>query len=614
MRTGHFALLWARRPRGGRPSSGWRGLVRTGRFWSRDDGFSLVEIAVASGVMSTALVMLAGVMTSGLVATGYSRERQSANQLANQALEQIRALPFNTMKAGLGSTDLAGGSDAEITGGCGGTYCFGGERVAYGNNLTVDPLVPHQKNVTIGVSTFTVSSYVTYYENNTGADTRRVTVGVTWTGGLKPGTRNVQVQTIIFSPSSCLSLDLHPISGPCQGSFTAASLQSGATVNITGTVGGLGLDHATLSAGLVTADQNIEQISKVDGLAQASGATIQATGQSESAVGRATVSSRADNDPGGPASVYESKGLPAQAAASQSLTAGSDSLTVSETGGDSGGTTSTTSSCTGSCASPPTPNPRNCPNISGFANENDSLQCSGASSRTAATISAVASLGALGTIDMGSISSQANPTVAITDRKTASGGTTCPTTSGDGCVRAQFSRAAHDMSAGGLPSNETLGPAGFDYFAQVLAVADSVSVETGVGSTAPSATQSSGSVRVWCAQATPGDALCPTAGYVTKPFNQITTTLTTPTLTITDPALAGGTTITMSATITAASTPTTSSCTGTCTRTAATAKSVPPIVTLSYTIVSGGSTVLDSTLVLDPGTLTAQATYAIAPT
>src|SRR5438876_4009058 len=112
-----------------------------------EGGFTLIELAVASGVMATALAMLAGVLTSGLSATGYARERQMASQLANQAVEQTRALPFTALKNGLSTADpgLSPAADPNITT-CGTAYCFGGEPLATHPADPINdkaPLVPH---------------------------------------------------------------------------------------------------------------------------------------------------------------------------------------------------------------------------------------------------------------------------------------------------------------------------------------------------------------------------------------------------------------------------------------------------------------------------------------
>ena len=89
-----------------------RRLCEGPRSLRREDGFSLVELTVATGVILTAVVMLGGVMTTGIKATGISRERQSATGLANQTMEQIRALPFDTMARGLARCVLPGALSA----------------------------------------------------------------------------------------------------------------------------------------------------------------------------------------------------------------------------------------------------------------------------------------------------------------------------------------------------------------------------------------------------------------------------------------------------------------------------------------------------------------------
>ena len=103
-------------------------------------GFTLVEVMVAAGILLTALVAMAYTMTVALSYTAFSRQRQGATGLANQTMEQIRALPFDVLKKGLSNADLTGGGDPNIIGGCGSTYCYGGEQIPRGANPNVVPL------------------------------------------------------------------------------------------------------------------------------------------------------------------------------------------------------------------------------------------------------------------------------------------------------------------------------------------------------------------------------------------------------------------------------------------------------------------------------------------
>src|SRR2546430_7766984 len=91
-----------------------------------EGGFTLVELMVALGVILLALLAMAYTATIGFSDIALARQRQGATGLANQTIEQIRALPFDVLKKGLSNADLTGGGDPNITGGCGATYCYGG--------------------------------------------------------------------------------------------------------------------------------------------------------------------------------------------------------------------------------------------------------------------------------------------------------------------------------------------------------------------------------------------------------------------------------------------------------------------------------------------------------
>src|SRR3989442_9212686 len=90
-----------------------------------EGGFTLIELMVAVGIMLVALLALAYTATIGFSDIALARQRQGASGLANQTIEQIRALPFDVVKKGLGNTDLSSGSDPNITA-CGANYCYGG--------------------------------------------------------------------------------------------------------------------------------------------------------------------------------------------------------------------------------------------------------------------------------------------------------------------------------------------------------------------------------------------------------------------------------------------------------------------------------------------------------
>jgi type II secretory pathway pseudopilin PulG len=574
-----------------------RGLVRSG-----DSGFTLVELMVATGVIVTALTLVSGVITNGVVQTGVARQRQSADGLANQVLEQIRSLPFKNVQAGLKSTDTSGDSNIVSTG-CPTAPCFGGERVVASAGLAnLDPLVPHRKTLTVGPTTYTVSSYVTYYENNLTRNTYRVTVYVTWPSNATGQTSKVQAQTIVFSPSSCLSTTTHPFSGPCNPAFSSHAVSDAPNISISGSVAGITLDHLQLWGGSAASDMLVEQITRVDGGAQAGGAALQALGGTEYVVGRQVAHSKADNDPGTSVQQTYSNASSSPAATSQSV----GGLTISASGGNALSTTSTTSA---------TSSANLCPRLTGFTNENDSQACGGSSSTQGATVSAAAALNVLGATTLATISPQVTPISAITDQHKGPGsgtpGTgTCPTTpsTGDGCVRSYLNRAAADIGVAGLG---VLGPLGFSQYVRVAGLVDQVKAEAGPGTNAPTATQSAGTIQYWNG-----------LGYTSVSIPSLVAAITIPTLSINAPLL--GTEITLAGsikppskstttdTVTTAQNPACLTPPGTC-RTSATAKSVGPTIDVSMTVKVLGATIVDLQISVYTGTGQATATYTPTP-
>jgi type II secretory pathway pseudopilin PulG len=577
------------------------GLVR-----SDESGFTLIELVVASGVILTAIMLVTTVITTGVTQTAVARQQQSADGVANQTLEQIRALPFQSIQQGLSNTDTA--SDPKITSsGCPTAPCFGGEMLVTSTGLpNVDPLVPHQKALAVGPTTYNVSSYITYYQNDKTINTYRATVYVNWTGIPAGRASKVQVQSVIFTQQNCLSTTTHPISGPCNPSFSAAALSDTPSVSVTGTVAGVTLDHLQLWGGRATSDILVEQITRADGVAQAPGATLQAVGGNEVTVGRQTASSKADNDPGtSPLQTYDSQSLSAPAA-TQSVGA----VAISATTGSSGTTTSTTSASTAS---------NFCPQLTGYTNENDSQPCGGSAATQGATVTASTTLDVLGALPLASISPQVTPVVAITDVNKGPGtgtpGTgTCPSTptTGDGCARSSMSRSGADI---GIAALGTLAPALFSNYVKVMGLADLTKAEAGPGVNAPSAAVTAGTIQYWNG-----------LNYTSVPIGTLVSPITIPTLSINTnilvPALGTQVTLTgsvqppskstASTTVTNAADPTCANPPGTCI-TSATAKSSGPTINVTFKVVVLGVTVADLAYSVDTGTIQSKATYTATP-
>src|SRR5438309_4980900 len=105
---------------------------RRARGPAAEDGFTVVELIVATGVMLVAIVAMLWTTLAGFKGIAEARRRQTANALANQTLEQVRALAFDTVKRGLDNTDLSTTTDSAITktgSGSSAVYTYGGEQI-----------------------------------------------------------------------------------------------------------------------------------------------------------------------------------------------------------------------------------------------------------------------------------------------------------------------------------------------------------------------------------------------------------------------------------------------------------------------------------------------------
>src|SRR6476659_907013 len=77
-----------------------------------ESGFSLIELVLATGVMALVMASLAYVGNVAFTDAAVSSNRQTASKLANQALEQVRALPYDSVAQGLLTSDVSTGDTA----------------------------------------------------------------------------------------------------------------------------------------------------------------------------------------------------------------------------------------------------------------------------------------------------------------------------------------------------------------------------------------------------------------------------------------------------------------------------------------------------------------------
>ncbi|MDP9342460.1 MAG: hypothetical protein M3Q23_10290 [Actinomycetota bacterium] len=568
----------------------------------RDEaGLTLTETMMALGVMFVTLFSLAYTATISYYDTALARQRQSATGLADQAIEQIRALPFDTVKKGLSSNDPTVATDPDITL-CGVNKCYGGERIpltGYAAGTVIKPLVSHQTTSRVGPTTYTVLVYVTYCTaaptcSTQTSNTFRITTVVTWSAAERRGTSHrVQLQTILYSPSGCLSTATHPFAAPCQPFLYGNAASGQQSIDITGSIQSLSFGQADLWVPAEASDSQVEQIATVQGTSFTSGASID-----DDSVGQATGSSGADNDPGTPGQLYNAQNVTGPAASTVSVSGGQNALSLTSSGAD--GAASVTTAAAAVAQSP------SCTSPSGLA-QTDGLPCGSSTSFQGGTLSATVTLNStgsnLGTATLASLAAPVSPSTpnrAFTDL-TQSTGT-------DGMIHAEASRTLGTLTLAGLPSGVPSGsvPTGWaGYLVRVTGFHDSVSAEAGVNSVAPTLS-ASGTVTYWNG-----------SGYSTltiapgSPAN-----ISVPAVHIAYTDTSGPIAIDISASVTTGGTSTNdpAGCTNPCTRTQSSAASASPIVgSITYAVTSGGAQICNLVVKVDLGTLAAKGTYSAAP-
>jgi prepilin-type N-terminal cleavage/methylation domain-containing protein len=456
-----------------------------------EEGFTLIELMVAIGVILVALVAMAYTSTIGFSDIALARQRQSATGLANQTLEQIRALPFDVLKKGLGNADLAGlGDPAITTAGCGTppVYCYGGEQIPHGTNPNVVPLVPHTQSIVVGPTTFTVRAYVTNYQNITTNNTFRLTTVVSWPNpGRKGVLTSVQSQTIAYSGTGCLSPATHPFAAPCQPFFYATGSGGEGRFYVTGTIDGVALAAADITTPNFSSTMQAEQISAVQGIAESSGASLTITGNPVTVTGSQRTTSASDNDPAQPGNDYNTASVTGSGSAIASGPGGNgvNTLTMTPSTGDPGTTTSTTSA---SLVNPV----HLCPLIG--ISQNDQLPCGKSTEQQQSAASITLDLKKkfdLGTTVLASAAASPSVASAFSNKEFQA--------NADGLVHTDATRAFGLVSLGGLPSglDPAVVPAGWTgYLVTLTGYTDTVTAETGTSTVGPSVV-ASGTLKYW---------------------------------------------------------------------------------------------------------------------
>ena len=483
-----------------------------------ESGFTLVELVAAMGVMFAVLVGMSYAATVALVDVGYARQRQGATGLANEAIEQVRALPFQTLQRGLDAVDVAATpADPRIQ-----TVNLGGglqSRVFKGESLvqsiypagTVQaPLVPHISTRTVGQTTYRVAVYVTTYNNQATSGALRVTAVVSWAAKMRAGARGeVEIQTVVHPGSGCQSTAVHPYAAPCQAFYYASSAVDAGAITITGSMLGknnLDIDETYSEAGLlVTPTQRSviqsEQVTTLQSSATTSGATLRLAGV-ETKGGQVGLDLAGDDDPARAGLEYLTQTAPLQGY-SDLGTGRHNELWLHSPEADA---------ATATVAAQATSSQR-CGIDDVSDAETDALPCSSAGSRQANTSEASVTFthpGSLGRAVVAAIAGTDVVTRTASDLRRESTGAVC---TGRGCIRSRATRALGTVSLGGLPAS-FVAPSDWDgYFIRLSSYRAEAVAHAGETAAASAATITDGSIKYWTGS---GYATCtladPTAG------------------------------------------------------------------------------------------------------
>lgn len=153
-----------------------------------DDGFQLVEVAVALMVLGVSVLGLAGAMNLGITIAGQARQRSAAAAVAAERIEIVRNLPYEEVALDVQPTHETDPDNPDhwVTTDSPPRYDVkqGGGAL---EDLVVDGSVLHIEDpVVSGPTELFVYQYVTWVDDPTLDPFKRVTVVVTWRSPLNP--------------------------------------------------------------------------------------------------------------------------------------------------------------------------------------------------------------------------------------------------------------------------------------------------------------------------------------------------------------------------------------------------------------------------------------------
>lgn len=456
--------------------------VLQGRHDGRDEGFTLIEVIMAMVITLIVMGALMGTIVGALKTVVQARERQTATALATEVLEQLRALPYDTVTTGSGSAP----ADTYVSGGYLQTSLL--ETGAPNEAVVVNAQSPKSSVRTVGNVSYTVRTYVTHPPSGPGFN---LTAVVEWTSNVFPGGKTVSQRTTTYSPpNGCLTTSNHPFAAPCQAYLQANAGSAGAGYVTVGPVvgatlegfSGSGLDIALPSfRSAVTVEQTVTGGANV-------ATTSAGISTTPTRAGGAVAEASVDSDPSSVA--YQDSGVlttSGHSSATQSLAGPAGALAVRPSTSDSGTVRSAVMSK--NCVSP-----TGSTLITGPTNAERACSTSAISSGSGAALTYTTPAGGVAAIvEVGAPSS---PSRAVGAHLASANSGFCSNAStGVGCAVAAAQRATGAVVVGS-PTGATGVPGSFTGLVKVDASTETAKAEEGIGATAPTWTRT-GRAYVW---------------------------------------------------------------------------------------------------------------------
>ncbi len=194
----------------------------------RDSGITLIELVVAMVIIAGVLMALIATQLSAAATIVEARKRTQATAYANEAMEQLRAIPWTYISTGVHTTFNNTGQDPYVTGTA---LLLPGETASrtlrVGNQLLTKPRAPlfdaTGSNVTritdaaLTNTQFTIRAYVTEPEVGS-VNTLGLAVVVSWVTA-RGELQETVVESTAYRGTGCGNPDEAPYLSTCQASF-----------------------------------------------------------------------------------------------------------------------------------------------------------------------------------------------------------------------------------------------------------------------------------------------------------------------------------------------------------------------------------------------------------